>query len=44
MSLEDFASYEETRYLLESPRNAERWLQAIADLDRGKGTPRTLVE
>jgi antitoxin YefM len=44
MSLEDFASDEETRYLLESPRNAERLLQAIADLDRGKGTPRTLVE
>ena len=28
MSLEDFASYEETRYLLKSPRNAERLLDA----------------
>jgi antitoxin YefM len=44
ISLEDFASYEETRYLLESPRNAERLLQAVADLDNGKGTLRTLVE
>lgn len=44
MSLEDFASYEETRYLLESPRNAERLLRAVAELDRGKGTSRTLLE
>ncbi|MFX6007021.1 type II toxin-antitoxin system prevent-host-death family antitoxin, partial [Acinetobacter baumannii] len=28
MSLEDFASYEETRYLLQSPRNADRLLKA----------------
>ncbi len=27
MSLEDFASYEETRYLLQNPRNAERLLE-----------------
>ncbi|MGH1559222.1 type II toxin-antitoxin system Phd/YefM family antitoxin [Caulobacter segnis] len=27
MSIEDFASYEETRYLLRSPRDAERLLQ-----------------
>jgi antitoxin YefM len=44
MSLEDYASYEETRYLLHSPRNAERLLTAIADLDGGGGTERTLAE
>jgi antitoxin YefM len=44
ISLEDFASYEETRYLLQNPRNAERLLEAITALDRGEGTPHELVE
>lgn len=44
MSLEDFASYEETRYLLTSPRNAERLVEAIASLEGGAGTERTLSE
>ena len=44
MSLEDFASYEETRYLLRSPGNAERLIASIADLDDGKGRERPLDE
>ena len=44
MSLEDFASYEETRYLLRSPGNAERLLASIADLDQGKGSEHPLAE
>ncbi|EFO29941.1 toxin-antitoxin system, antitoxin component, PHD family [Roseibium sp. TrichSKD4] len=44
MSLEDFASYEETRYLLSSPGNAQRLLKAVEELDAGQGTPRMLVE
>lgn len=44
MSLEDFASYEETRYLLKSPKNAERLLNSITELDAGKGTERKLVK
>ena len=44
MSLEDFASYEETRYLLKSPRNAERLRDATQSLDAGKGTERELSE
>ncbi len=35
MSLEDFASYAETHHLMQSPRNAARLLEAVADLDRG---------
>jgi antitoxin YefM len=44
LSLEEFASYEETRYLLRSPENAKRLLEAIADLDGGGGTDRSLIE
>jgi antitoxin YefM len=44
MSLEDFAAYEESAYLLRSPRNAERLLKAVAELDAGGGGERTLLE
>jgi len=44
MSLEDFASYEETRHLLRSPRNAERLLESVEELERGGGAERTIVE
>ena len=44
MSLEDFASLEETRYLLRNPVNAGRLMEAVADLDKGGGTLRELLE
>ncbi len=44
MSLEDFASYEETNYLLRSPKNARNLRESIAELDAGRGTERKLVE
>ncbi len=44
MSLEDFAAYEETRYLLRSPRNADRLLKAVSDLERGLGSETSLIE
>jgi antitoxin YefM len=44
ISLDDFASYEETRYLLQSPANAARLLEAVAALDAGEGTERQLAE
>jgi antitoxin YefM len=44
MSIEDFASYEETRYLLKSPKNADRLLSAIDELEAGKGIERPLAE
>lgn len=43
MSLEDFASLQETRYLLQSPRNAERLSEAIGGLDAGRGHERELL-
>lgn len=44
ISLEDFASYEETSYLLRSPRNAERLRAAIEELDAERGKEPNLVE
>lgn len=45
MLLEGFASYEETRSLLQSPRNAERLAEAIAELDAVAGaSARSAIE
>ena len=44
MSLEDYASFEETRYLLRSPRNAQRLVEATQALDRGEGDVRELKD
>jgi antitoxin YefM len=44
MSLDDFGSYEETAYLLRSPRNAKRLLRSIAVLERGGGRVRKLIK
>ena len=44
MSLEDFNSYEETAYLMRTPKNAERLTQAIEQLEAGEAVERELVE
>lgn len=44
MSLEDFASWQETEYLLRSPANRKALLEGIAELDRGGGQVRELIE
>ncbi|PZO41179.1 MAG: type II toxin-antitoxin system prevent-host-death family antitoxin [Pseudanabaena frigida] len=44
MSLEDYEALAETAYLLRSPKNAQRLIRAIADLESGKGKERELVE
>lgn len=43
ISLEDFQSYEETAYLMASPRNAERLQQAVAAIKAGDTTPHGLL-
>ena len=42
LSLEDYESLEETAYLLRSPANARRLLEAIHSLETGKGVTRDL--
>ena len=44
MSLEDFKAYEETAYLMASPKNAARLNQAIAEVEAGKTVQRRLLE
>jgi antitoxin YefM len=44
LSLDDFRSYEETAYLMKSPKNAERLNAAIADLETGKGIERDIIK
>lgn len=44
MSLEDFQAYEETAYLMASPKNAERLNQAIAEVEAGKTVQKELIE
>lgn len=44
MSLDDFQAYEETAYLMASPKNAERLNQAIAEVEAGKTVVRGLIE
>jgi antitoxin YefM len=44
MSLEDYQSLEETNYLLKSPKNAQRLLESIAELESEKGLQKELIE
>ncbi len=42
LSLEDYEALEETAYLLRSPANARRLLEAIYALETGQGVPRDI--
>lgn len=44
VSASEWASIEETLYLLHSPANAREILKSIAELDAGKGEERSLIE
>jgi antitoxin YefM len=44
ISLEDFQAYEETAYLMASPKNAVRLNDAINQVAAGKATQRGLIE
>ncbi len=44
ISLDDYQALEETAYLLRSPKNAQRLLESIAELENGGGAERALAE
>jgi len=44
MSVEDFKAFEETAYLMTSPKNAMRLNQAIAEIESGKSSEHELIE
>lgn len=44
ISLEDFQAYEETAYLMASPKNAVRLNDSINQVAAGKATQRGLIE
>jgi len=44
VSASEWASIEETLYLLRSPKNAERLLASIAEFDAGGGEVRELIK
>lgn len=44
MSLEDFNALQETAYLLRPPKNAQRLLASIAQLENSQGQVRELLE
>jgi antitoxin YefM len=44
LSLDDYHSLEATAYLLRSPKNAERLLASIAELEAGNGIEQELLD
>ena len=44
ISVEDFKSYEETAYLMASPKNAVRLNRAINELESGNGQQKELID
>lgn len=44
LSLEDYEALQETAYLLRSPHNARRLLDAMAELEQGGGQEKELLE
>lgn len=44
VALDDYESLKESAYLLRTPSNARRLLQAIDDLEAGEGSEHDLVE
>lgn len=44
MSYEDFSAFDETRYLLSTPANADMLRKSIAEFESGNVSKRTLAE
>ena len=44
ISLEDYKSFEETAYLMMSPKNAARLNRAIKQLENGQGSEKRIID
>lgn len=44
ISIEDYEALKETSYLLQSPRNAQRLLESIEELERGNGKEHEMLK
>jgi antitoxin YefM len=44
MSMADYQALEETAYLLRSPKNTRRLIEAVAELEDGNGVEKELIE
>jgi len=44
ISLEDYNAFEETAYLMRSPKNAERLLKGVQDVEKGEHMEKGLLE
>lgn len=44
IAMDDYLAMEETAYLLRSPKNAKRLMESIAELEKGGGNERELIE
>lgn len=44
MSMADYQALEETAYLLRSPKNTRRLVEAVAELEDGKGQEKELID
>lgn len=44
ISMDDYQALEETAYLLRSPKNTRRLIEAVAELEDGKGKEKELLE
>ncbi len=44
MCLEDYEAWAETVYLLKSPKNAERLLSSVSELEKGDAVEKSLEE
>ncbi|MGE5342567.1 MAG: type II toxin-antitoxin system Phd/YefM family antitoxin [Candidatus Omnitrophota bacterium] len=44
LSLDDYQSLEETAYLLRSPKNAKRLIEAVEEIEAGSAPERQLME
>ena len=43
MSVEDFQAYEETMYLMQSPKNAQRLNEAMAEIEAGQTKQKEII-